>query len=626
MMNGIRTNLRRRWDRSDDGQVLLLFALFSFVLIGFMALSVDVGFLLRERRDAQAAADAGVLAAAVASMNGEPMLSVYDAGRDYAELNLDGSDAIVTVNHPPVSGEFAGDDDYLQVTVTKDVTRFFVGLLYTGDWEVEASAVAGIAPQDANAALLALNSDSGGIETHGSTRIDVINGSIVSNYNIDTNGSTRLTSDEWIWANDGFDESGSSVLDGDLGENPNAPEVPDPLLDRLDPPTLPSFPAQSAPSVNPADNGDCDQYSNASWMSPPIHSLSSSRFTGGGANCVNVTNIVGGDFTFNGGDYLFRNAGLKVDGGNNYPIILESGRYVFDGGAGIEVGGSTPDFWMEAGEYWFLDGAEIKIAGSAPDNRLGMGSSGPGDNLFYFSGGGGIDPGGSNQVTLYPGTYIFDGGPGIDFAGSSRLIFEPGNYVFFFRNGAGFRFSGSSRIEYNGDVWAEMYFYGDSNNVQSNCHSQRTQLCMAGSTNMDIPSGEYYFDRALMANHGSTTIRGENVFLYFTNGSYLHSSGSASFAFTAPDWEIYPGYYPGVFMYSDRSNTAEFQWNGTTSTVSEGIIYLPSSGLRMSGASNGKVFTGQMIADHFDLSGSNNTTVEFYEYVPIEVPMVYLVE
>ena len=52
--------------QASQGQALVLFALALTVLIGFVALSVDAGFLMAERRQVQAAADAGAMAAAVA--------------------------------------------------------------------------------------------------------------------------------------------------------------------------------------------------------------------------------------------------------------------------------------------------------------------------------------------------------------------------------------------------------------------------------------------------------------------------------------------------------------------------------------------------------------------------------
>jgi uncharacterized membrane protein len=46
--------IRRRAWHTDvfDGQVLVIFALFSMVLIGGLALSIDTGYLMAERRQA----------------------------------------------------------------------------------------------------------------------------------------------------------------------------------------------------------------------------------------------------------------------------------------------------------------------------------------------------------------------------------------------------------------------------------------------------------------------------------------------------------------------------------------------------------------------------------------------
>lgn len=611
-------------ERREEGQVLVLFALLSFVFVGILALSLDVGFLLAERRAVQAAADSAALAAARAAMDGANRSALDAAATEYGQANAGGV-ADVTLDNPPASGNFAGNSDFYQVTVRKEVPKFFLGAIYPGEWAVEADATAMITMDGFGTGVLALNSHEGGIRTSGSSYFHVENGSIVSNYDINTSGSTRITADEWVVANDGFHTSGSTVIDGGKGENPNGPEVPDPLLEVLQPPILPNFPGQPTYSGNPS-SASCRTFS--PWSNPVTYQVTSSTWSGGGSGCVSVENIPGDGFLFQSGNYRFNNgAGLNVGGGNTGTITLGGGTWVFNGNSsGIRVGGSTPHFRMNAGTYMFLNGAGITIGGSAPNNQLGYGSTGVGSNLFYFSGGGGIDPGGSNQVTLYPGRYIFNGGPGIDFSGSSRLIFSPGHYEFWFTNGAGFRFSGSSRIEYNGSVWAKMYFYGNDSNIPSYCSVNRTQLCMSGSTSFNVPPGEYYFDRAAMINSGSTTIVGHDVFLYFKNGSYLYSSGSAAFAFTAPEHELYPGYYPGVFMYSDRGNTAAFQWNGSTSTLSKGVIYLPQSPLTMTGASHGKVIAGQMIVDRLNLSGSNHTTIEFVEHVSMETPVVTLVE
>jgi hypothetical protein len=226
--------------------------------------------------------------------------------------------------------------------------------------------------------------------------------------------------------------------------------------------------------------------------------------------------------------------------------------------------------------------------------------------------------GGSNRIILHPGTYIFNGGPGLWMSGDARLEFMPGTYEFWFGSGADMRFEGSSRIILNGNPYVKAYFYGTQTN--------NSDLQLSGSSSFHVPSGEYYFDRGSMINSGSAAIIGEGVFLYFKNGGRVYSSGTAAFAFTALTTQIYPGFYPGVYMYSDRSNTATFQWFGTTSTVSTGIVYLPNSPLVMGGASAGKAWRGQLIADRFVLSGYNVTEIEYIEYVPMQTPVVLLVE
>lgn len=338
-------------------------------------------------------------------------------------------------------------------------------------------------------------------------------------------------------------------------------------------------------------------------------------WSGSGYSIAGVSS--GGPVRFPSGNYTFQN-GAKIT--TNYPnTIIEGGVWNFKGsGSGLDIGNSTPRFEMGEGEYSFTNGASFSISGSAQDVNIGSGATEDTDNYFYFSGGGGLTTGGSNKTTIYPGTYIFDGGPGFTVSGNAELTFMPGTYEFWFRNGADFSFSGSSTINAADDATVKMYFYGSDSNPSN--------LDMSGYTNFNLPSGEYYFDRGQMRNSGSARIFGEEVFLYFTNGSYLHSSGMGGFGFTAPDWEIYPGYYPGVFMYSDRDNTAPFQWNGYSTAVSEGIVYLPSSPMYRSGYSYGMQWQGQLIVDSLILSGSNTTGVEYVEYVETEIPSVYLVE
>lgn len=57
-----------KW-KNESGSVLVVSALSMTVLLGFVAFATDVGFLLRQRREAQTAADAAAMAAATESLN-----------------------------------------------------------------------------------------------------------------------------------------------------------------------------------------------------------------------------------------------------------------------------------------------------------------------------------------------------------------------------------------------------------------------------------------------------------------------------------------------------------------------------------------------------------------------------
>ena len=59
----------------ESGQVLVLIVVAIVGILGFAALALDGGMLLSERRRAQNAADAGVMAAALAKIRCAPVAS-----------------------------------------------------------------------------------------------------------------------------------------------------------------------------------------------------------------------------------------------------------------------------------------------------------------------------------------------------------------------------------------------------------------------------------------------------------------------------------------------------------------------------------------------------------------------
>lgn len=118
--------------RRMEGQTLVIVALALFALIGLVAVAVDGGNLMAERRRMQNAADAGALAGAREICFGSPSNAVATA-RDYAMVR-NGAD----------QAEVAIQDIYtVHVTTTKTVDTFFAGLIGfpTADVGAEAAAM-----------------------------------------------------------------------------------------------------------------------------------------------------------------------------------------------------------------------------------------------------------------------------------------------------------------------------------------------------------------------------------------------------------------------------------------------------------------------------------------------------
>ena len=124
---------------SQKGQALILIALAMVGLVGFIALAVDGGRVLSDRRHAQNAADTSVLAAALKKVKGGTSVEVKNAGKNRATSNgytTGTNGAIVEVNFCNESGVTcqglpAGADsaDYIRVRITSIVATTFARVI-----------------------------------------------------------------------------------------------------------------------------------------------------------------------------------------------------------------------------------------------------------------------------------------------------------------------------------------------------------------------------------------------------------------------------------------------------------------------------------------------------------------
>jgi hypothetical protein len=151
--------MKRR--RSESGQSYIIMAMMMVIMLGFSALAIDGGNLYHEHRRAQNAADAAAMAAALAKIKGQPLGTVAltstttndfvttaqacsPAGSDCV-LGV-GTDLTIEVTNPPREGQYAGNPEYIRVSIEHKVNTSFAHLVFSGGLHDAVEAVSRVWP------------------------------------------------------------------------------------------------------------------------------------------------------------------------------------------------------------------------------------------------------------------------------------------------------------------------------------------------------------------------------------------------------------------------------------------------------------------------------------------------
>jgi hypothetical protein len=189
------------------GNIAVLVAISLVPIVGVVAIALDGGLLLDNHWRVQSTADAAALAAAVDLFNKYGTNSGKDTGGTAQTsalttaaangFNNDGVTNVVTVNIPPLSGNFKGKAGYTEVIVQYNQKRGFSGIFGKGDLPVKARAVARGNP--GNIGILILDQHlQGALEIRG-------------NVNIQNGGQLYSNSDNTI-ANDAASQGASGSV------------------------------------------------------------------------------------------------------------------------------------------------------------------------------------------------------------------------------------------------------------------------------------------------------------------------------------------------------------------------------------------------------------------------------
>lgn len=341
--------------RGESGQVLVIAALCMTCLMGFVALSVDVGLMLRAKRVLQTAADSAAIAGAAEIISGTVTAAARaDAAQNGVTNGANG--ATVQVNNPPLNGPHTGPANagYVEVIVTQTQPTFFMRVFNRNTMDVTARAVATSVPSPN--CIYTLGTTGIDVDLTGSGSMSLPNCSILDNSSsgnaLNLTGSGSITAKS-IGIVGNFNKTGSGTI------TPNPPTtgisaVSDPLAS-LSPPT---FSAGSC-LADPKFTG-----SKANTVGPAVP---------GGTICyTGFTNTGSGSVTFNPGLYIingnFSSTGSGNLSGSGVTFYLPSGSNAFSLTGSGDINFTAPTTGAYSGILFYQDRADtqaMNFTGSA---------------------------------------------------------------------------------------------------------------------------------------------------------------------------------------------------------------------------------------------------------------------
>ena len=294
---------------TEHGQILVMAALLITVLLGLVGLAVDAGFAYAQRRQTQNAADEAALAGAHRLLEGGSKASAISTAHDYVHANgFSITTSCPPICSPPLSGAYAGNPAFVEVTVEEQPSTFFIHTLLPGGSTVRARGVAGFPLFPEPYALIVLDpSDCQAFEMKGSASMTITDGGIMVNSDCGSDallksGSGDLLVDGSIDVNGGTSVSGSGSVSP--SPNPNRPWTVFDPLSLLPTPDPAAYPARGAGTAATPDT----------WKHTSGGDLTLSPGTYYGGFSTNCTCTI----TLQPGMYVMAGGGFTKGGGTNF--------------------------------------------------------------------------------------------------------------------------------------------------------------------------------------------------------------------------------------------------------------------------------------------------------------------
>jgi len=371
-----------KFGKDESGQALVMTAVSMSLLMGFLALAVDVGMLFRERRQMQIAADGAAAAAALDWKYNGSVATARTAGENAALADGVTSTAYVTIHPPPANGPFTGDAGYAEAIVQQPTATLFMRLFRFNSITVAARAVAG--PAVNAGCIWALGSSGTGVSVSGAGSITAQNCNIYDNSNA---GNAFSISGSGSVSAKAIGVVGSYSRTGSGTSTPNPPTTgmkpaADPL--NLTPPGIAGGTCSGGPATCSPNNSG------------------SGNMTKGPGTYTSITNSGSGTLTLTPGNYVI-NGGVACGGAGlaalcnsgSGALILGAGTYTIHGNFVSTGSGAVT---LGAGQYIVTGNVALTASGTLTGTNV----------TFYTEGGTTISGSGSMNLTA-PTTGTYNG-------------------------------------------------------------------------------------------------------------------------------------------------------------------------------------------------------------------------
>ncbi|QUM78038.1 hypothetical protein HWV00_18480 [Moritella sp. 24] len=321
----------------QNGFIIPLASISLIALIAMVGFALDTGKVYSDHRLAQTAADAAALAGAFEKFNQRDS-TISSAAYAEATTNgfTDGTDGItITVNNPPTSGFYQGDNNSVEVIINQSTATFFLPVLNINTINSEVRAVAnGNTASGSNCVYVLDDDHEGALEVSSDSSLEAHCGIWV---NSDNKKASMVESGACVKADTisvvgGYKtgqncDSGGSAYQCDTagdcpiyGKGKSAALSPLPAADpfiNLATPTVDRT-SGACPSDESCDATGCSGKEKDSGGPYEAYTVdtSGSKTLNPGTYCGGIL-VKKGNVTMNPGVYIMRGGGFKVEGGDS---------------------------------------------------------------------------------------------------------------------------------------------------------------------------------------------------------------------------------------------------------------------------------------------------------------------